>query len=87
MALQKTLVFRGIQIPNAYIRIMHVAGKMSVGIYVSLHVNRDQDAYDTREYNFTPNLNDPILRQAYEFVKKQEEFAGALDVLEVGQTA
>ncbi|MBN3848138.1 hypothetical protein G3N58_15055 [Paraburkholderia sp. Ac-20342] len=87
MALQKTLSFRGIPIADAYIRVMYVSGKKSVGVFVSLHVTREQDAYDTREYNFTPNLTEPILQQAYDYLKAQPEFAGAVDVLEQGQTA
>ncbi|NIF51399.1 hypothetical protein [Burkholderia sp. Ax-1724] len=87
MAITKTLTYCGIQIPNAYIRIMAVSGKLSVGIYVTLHADRGQQAYDTREYNFTPNLTSPILTQAYDFLKVQPEFVGATDVLESGQTA
>ena len=85
MALRKTVVFRGLAVPDAYVRIYNLSGKVSVGIFVSLHVTPEQDAFDTREYNFFPDHERPIMRQAYDFLKRQEEFEGAVDVMEAGE--
>lgn len=82
MALQKTVEFNGIQVQDAYIKISEFSGsKTRITFKVATSASSGEPAFKKEAYTCTYDIDgeNPI-RQAYEFLKVQPEFAGATDV-------
>ncbi|NBX97524.1 hypothetical protein EBZ38_13050 [bacterium] len=85
MALKKSVIktqagFSGqLVAPDAYWRVDQVYGnKNEIRAVVNAFVANEQ--VDTKKYVFKPSLvGDNFIKQAYEFIKQQPEFAGAED--------
>ncbi|MFM0151453.1 hypothetical protein [Paraburkholderia sediminicola] len=90
MALQKTTAFNGITIANAYFRIYRFEGdKTTLTIYLETCASSSEPRFASSVYEMPFDMtstNNPI-KQAYEHLKTLSDFAGAVDVLEAGQTA
>lgn len=82
MALQKTLTYKGLTIPNAYCKVWRIEGdKTEISFGLGVYVSRDGERIYSETHTFDYNLDgeNPI-KQAYEYVKTLPEFAGATDV-------
>lgn len=89
MALQKTVVFSGITVTDAYLRVDRIdLKKGSMLVVVATQPARGQDplCYQGYQMNYDITGDNPI-RQGYEQLKALSDFTGATDVLEAGQTA
>lgn len=75
-------------VAGCYIKVERVdGGKTSCTAYVSFAAEGFSGA---KNYAFVPSVADDaanFIKQAYEHLKTLDEFAGAVDVLEAGQTA
>ena len=87
MALQKTVIFRGIQVPNAYIKVMWTKvwkdsfGEMQMWFSIQKKSSVECDAFDTQDFQIPYNLNGAnVLTQAYEYLKSQQEYLGSTDI-------
>lgn len=83
MALSKTVDFKGITVPNAYIRVSGLTiqpGNTRMGFGVDSMVSADAAPFDTAYEEFPYRLEggNPI-RQAYDHLKTLERFQGAED--------
>lgn len=81
MAISKSIVVRGVSIPNAYIRIGQFAGDKSlVGYEVQFCAANGAPVFDTQRHTFAYQADGaPLLVQAYAHLKSLPEFAGAVD--------
>ncbi len=83
----KDLVF-----DNAYHEVKSITGdKQSVDFLVFVYDNINKNnIIQQKNYTFSPNVVDSapnFYKQAYEYLKTTDEYKGATDVLEDGQTA
>ena len=91
MAIQKTLTWNGITVPNAYISVDNQHGKeiisLDVGFYTVDSAGKktrfflDKGKYRFL-YSFTSTLN--VIKQAYVYLLSLPEFEGAITILEPG---
>jgi hypothetical protein len=88
MALQKTIsLVNGVTLTDAYIKAKSVAGTKD-NMVIELTINASHALSDqnlsvcTRNYNFVPDLEseDNVFKQAYDFLKTQDEYLNAIDV-------
>lgn len=83
MALKKTFTLgNGLTASDAYIRVskVSIANKINANADVTIHVNENQIAFDTRTVPFEFSLeNSNLWKQAYEHIKTLPEFVGATD--------
>lgn len=81
MALQKTIVFKGIPV-DAYIRVSDFSGNKNGLTYaLSYHASSDSPSFDQTVHACAFDLDGPnALAQAYAHAKTLPEFAGAVDV-------
>jgi hypothetical protein len=90
MALQLNSSFSGIAVPDAYFRVekMTIANAV-VDAVVVMQTARDTTPINATSYSFPYDLSSGknVNNQTYEYLKTLPAFAGAIDVLEPGQTA
>lgn len=89
MALTKDYVYKGITIPAAYHRVSYFSGtKDRLNFIVSISAAADGEEIDSTNYSIPYTLESPNpIQQAYAYLKALPDYAGAVDVLEAGQTA
>jgi hypothetical protein len=90
MALMKTTILEsGLVIPEAYYRVQGINGNkdivtISIEVFVSKSLCEEQKLpVSYMSFNFIPSQEENALRwdkQAYEYLKTLEEFAGSVDV-------
>ena len=81
MAISKTVDFKGIAVPGAYIRVWRVeCEKSSMTFGVSFHVEKGAEMFDrtTVSAPYDVNGQNPIA-QAYAHLKTLPEFSDAVD--------
>lgn len=83
MALSKTIEFKGIVVPRAYIRVDGLTihpGNSAMAFWVNSMVSPDEPALDSAQVESPYRLEggNPI-RQAYDHLKTLEKFQGAED--------
>lgn len=90
MALSMDVVFSGLSIPKAYIKVarIEILSKTTMHAVFATQVDAASDPLFYQGYETAYDLQgaDPM-KQAYDYVKTLPAFAGAVDVLEDGQTA
>jgi methyl coenzyme M reductase beta subunit len=92
MALQQNISYKGLNIDNTYIKIVHVDGnKNNIGFnveyYVSktaadLDINNENYLFISKMYYFTPDLNSELnmWQQMYNYLKNEiDEFKNSID--------
>ena len=85
MALTKDTNFKGVTIPDAYIRVNNFSGSKShiafnAGFYGKADENGEREMIDQKAYQCAYDLNGSnAVQQAYEHLKTLLEFAGAQD--------
>jgi hypothetical protein len=92
MALQKTMEVNGVVLTDAYIKVRHISGNKNM-LVASVEVYANKDIADmcaesnigwmaVWNFPFVPNMssNDNFITQAYNYVKANELFEGAIDV-------
>jgi len=85
MALAKDTNFRGVTIPDAYIRVNSFSGSKShiafnVGFYGPANEQGEREMFDQQAYQCAYDLNGSnAVQQAYDHLKTLPEFAGAKD--------
>lgn len=88
MAIQKKIVFNGLNVENAYIRIDTVSGykggiDISVNSYVSKEAFENGDGYLKQQmFNFIPSVeegSENFIKQGYDYLKTLPEFDNAVD--------
>lgn len=89
MALLIDFAFRGLSVPQAYVRVVSPTisvDKASIDFGVQYRVSPEAELLDAATYSSPYELQgeNPI-RQAYAYLKTLPEFADAVDVLEEGQ--
>ena len=75
-------------ITDAYIVISSVFASKELAT-ITVQFKSDKDIKLTKQYQFEPNMTDKgtnVIKQGYEYLKTLDEFKGATDVLETGQT-
>jgi hypothetical protein len=86
MALQLTIDFKGVQVPDAYHCISRIEGKTTMGCYVTCAAARGGEPLCETRYEFVYSIGGPnAIQQAYEHLKTLPDFEDAMDVLEAGQ--
>lgn len=81
MAVSKTVNFKGIEVTDAYIRVMRVeCNKSTMSYIVGFFAQSDEDAFHSTTVNASYQIDgeNPIA-QAYANLKTLPEFAGAVD--------
>lgn len=83
MALRKTVDFRGVIVPNAYVRVQPLtiqAGNAQMEFGIQIMVNATASPFEVYAIGANYNLEggNPI-RQAYDYLKTLERFQGAED--------
>jgi hypothetical protein len=83
MALRKTVDFKNMVVPSAYIRVGPVTilpGNTRMELTVNIMVNAESEPFDIYTESAPYNLEggNPI-RQSYDFLKTLERFQGAED--------
>ena len=83
MALRKTIDFRGINVPSAYIRVQQLtilAGNIRMEFGIQIMANSSTPAFEAYAIGANYNLEggNPI-RQAYDHLKTLDRFQGAED--------
>ena len=77
-------------ITGAYIVVSSViVSKPLATITVQFKSNDKSSVVLTKQYQFIPDVTDSatnVIKQGYEYLKTLDEFKGATDVLETGQT-
>lgn len=87
MPLCKTVNFKGITVVNALIVVSQFSGdKNKLQFTVTYHKDAEKEAFDAKNFETSLDLNggNP-LKQAYDFLKLQPEFEGAIDLGEDSQ--
>jgi len=82
MALTKNVNFMGIQVPNAYIKVVRVSGDKSlISAVVEFRASSEEESFFHRETRqFSLNLDGPnVISQAYEYLKTLDDYVGAED--------
>jgi hypothetical protein len=85
MALKKNFVLQfhdqSIVLPDAYCKVLRLLGTKDELIFdVDVKDKQDGKSYRVLSHKFAPNLNGAnFIAQAYEHLKTQPEFAGAVD--------
>lgn len=81
MALSKTLDVVGINIQNAYIKVVSFGGdKNTISFSVSIAASADQKAFTFKEYQCDHDMAaGNLLEQSYDYLKTLPEFDGAID--------
>jgi hypothetical protein len=85
MALTKETKFKGVTIPDAYIRVNNFSGSkdsiaFNVGFYGNADENGEREMFDQKAYQCAYNLNGSnAVKQAYDHLKTLPEFTGALE--------
>ena len=85
MALTKNTNFKGVTIPDAYIRVNSFSGSkthiaFNVGFYGWADKHGEREMFDQQAYQCAYDLNGPnAVQQAYAHLKTLPEFAGAQD--------
>lgn len=91
MALQENIVYKGMNIDNAYIKIVHLSGNkgmmyFNVQYYASkgiadTDINNENALLISKMYSYTPDLssNDNLWIQLYNHLKTFPEFSNAID--------
>jgi hypothetical protein len=82
MALQKTLTYKGLTIPNAYCKVWRIEGdktEISFGLGVYAAQNGERIYSETHTFDYNLNGDNPI-KQAYLYLKNTPEFSGSSDV-------
>lgn len=96
MALKMNLNYKGLNIIDAYIKIDNFYGNdnvttILVAIYSSKETRDNGVPYiDLKSYCFKQNFSDTSLnikKQGYEYLKTLDEYNGAIDLLDYGQTS
>ena len=89
MALSKTIFYNGVDVENAYIRVMNVnVSKESASCQVGFFATSETDTpiyvnnyHSNDEHPFNYDLNgEDAIAQAYGFLKTLSEFDGAGDI-------
>jgi hypothetical protein len=88
MALKKTVVFKGIEIKDAYIKVSRFEGdKSDLSFGVSYHASANDPSFNTKTFRlkdeeqnvqFVLEGDNPV-KQAYEYLKTLTEFNDAVD--------
>jgi hypothetical protein len=81
MALSMAVDFKGIHIPNAYIKIASYRGDKDVLAFtVSVHSSIEHEALDVKNYDCTLDLEagNPV-KQGYEYLKTLPFYSSAVD--------
>lgn len=81
MALKKTIVFKGIDVRDAYFKVWNFQGaKDFLQVSVSMFAVIDGEMLDSKQYSIPYVLDgeNPI-KQAYEYLKTLPEFENAVD--------
>lgn len=81
MALKKTIVFKGIEIKDAYMKVWSYEGnKSELRCGVSIQVDSNGEMLDSKQYQvpYTLDGENPV-KQSYEYLKTLPEFEGAQD--------
>lgn len=81
MAISKAINFKGIEVADAYIRVMRVeCNKSTMNFVVGFFAKFDEDAFHSTTVNATYQIDgDNPIAQAYAHLKTMPEFAGAVD--------
>lgn len=81
MALSKTLEYKGIPVPNAYIKVWRFAGnKDQIHFDAGFHSAEGAEMFESKAYSFNLDLNgDNPVKQAYLYLKTLPEFVGSVD--------
>ena len=85
MALSTNINFKGIQVTNAYIRVINFAGNkttlgFTAGMYGPIGENGERQLLDSVQWQCTHNVaGDNPIKQAYQFLKTLPEFSNATD--------
>lgn len=96
MALQKSYKLnvygQTLNFDNAYFKITNLNGdKNNIYIQVSIFTDNTKNNFiDKHDYGFVPSVitgASNFIQQGYEYLKTLEEFTGAVDLLDEGQTA
>ena len=81
MALQKTIIFKGVSVPDAYIKIIRFDGdksSLTVGVGYFASPEHEMLYSDALAVPYAIDGSNPI-QQAYEYLKTLPEFADAVD--------
>lgn len=81
MAISKQEIFKGITIPNCYIRIDSFSGnKTTLNVELGFYVDVELGSFRTSSYTIDYNVSggNP-LEQAYNYIKGLPEFSGSVD--------
>jgi hypothetical protein len=81
MAIKNNVIYKGIPINNAYIRIWRYEGdKEKMHFEAGVHASKDAEMITSQGYRISLNLDgaNPI-KQAYEYLKSLPEFSDAVD--------
>lgn len=81
MAISKTVNFKGIAVPNAYIRVWRVeCEKSSMTFGVGFHAEKDAEMFDSATVPAPYDISGPNpISQAYAHLKTLPEFEGSVD--------
>jgi hypothetical protein len=81
MAITNNVVYKGIPINNAYIRIWRYEGsKENTHFEAGIHADKDSEMITSKGYQFPLNLDGAnTIKQAYEYLKTLPEFSDAVD--------
>lgn len=90
MALSKNIIFKGLTINSAYLKIDSLSGnKNSMDINLGVYANKDSnESLEQRFYNFAPSVADTApntFKQGYEYLKTLDEYKDAVDLLDEEQ--
>jgi len=81
MAISKTVTFRGISIPNAYIRVVRFDGnKSKLAALIGYFGSATSEIFDSMNVDVPYDVTGANpLAQIYDYIKTLPDFAGAVD--------
>lgn len=88
MALKKTIMYKGIEVKNAYVKVKHISGNKDIvsfnaQVYIDKKTSDTNDKdyiYITENFYFIPNISNNLWAQCYLYLKSLDEFADSEDV-------
>lgn len=82
MALQKTIQFAGVSVPNAYMKVSSLSGnKNRITFSLAFFNGEDGEQVTEQKFTFEPSMDgDNFIKQAYLHLKSLPEFSDAGDV-------